>query len=362
MKKEETKDLRLNPLFTVGRPFAPFYAALMAMRASLYSKGLFNRHSLGVPVISVGNLTMGGTGKTPMVIYLARLLAAHNVAIVSRGYRGKARGKVNVVSNGKSILLGVDQAGDEPYLMASHLPGVPVITAKKRFLAGYYGVEMLGADLVLLDDGFQHLAVARDLDIVLFKVDSFLGNNRVFPGGDMREPLSALGRADCFVLTCVDRENKERAEALRRGLEKRFPGRLVFFSEYRPTCLVDGEGKEFPLSTLAGQKVGAFCGLAQPGYFEKSLEQAGMLVSGVDVYPDHHTYSARQIAALVDKYKRTYEVEFLVTTEKDLVKVKRVGSNIPLFALKMDVVMEKGFDDYVRQRLAVAENPHNKGV
>ncbi len=354
IQKEKPRDLRLNPLFTIGRPFAPLYGAVMAMRASLYRKGVLASHGLGVPVVSVGNLTMGGTGKTPMVIYLARLLAAHHVAIVSRGYRGKAAGKVNVVSDGRSILLDVEQAGDEPYLMASLLPEVPVITARKRALAGYYGVERLGAGLVLLDDGFQHLAVQRDLDIVLFKVDSFLGNNRVFPGGDMREPLSALARAHCFVLTCVDEGNKKRAEALRRGLERRFPGTPVFFSEYLPTRLIDGQGVECALSTLAGQRVDAFCGLAQPAYFEKSLKQAGMVVSGVTVYPDHHRYTGKQIAALVEAYKGTAQVAALVTTEKDLVKIGGVAGDIPIFALGMEMVMEEGFDDFVQQRLTVA--------
>lgn len=356
-KKEKGRDLRLNPLFTIGRPFAPFYSAVMALRANLYSKGMLRRHHLGVPVVSVGNLTMGGTGKTPMVIYLARLLAERNVAIVSRGYRGKADGKVNVVSDGSAVLLDARQAGDEPYLMASLLPGVPVITAKKRALGGYYGVEKLGAKVILLDDGFQHQAVQRDLDVVLFKVDSFLGNNRVFPGGDMREPLSALGRAHCFVLTCVDRENKERAEAFRQALGRRFPETPVFYSEYRPVCLVDIAGKEYPLALLAAKEVGAFCGLAQPDYFEKSLDQAGMVVNKVAVYPDHHLYSGKQIAALVDTCKRTSQVEALVTTEKDLVKLKGIRADLPLYALRMDVVMAEGFDDFVQDSLTVAKNP-----
>ncbi|MDR9500704.1 MAG: tetraacyldisaccharide 4'-kinase [Desulfurivibrionaceae bacterium] len=359
-KKEKKQDLRLNPLFTIGRPFAPLYGAAMAMRASFYARGLFRRHHLGVPVVSVGNLTMGGTGKTPMVIYLARLLAPRKVAIVSRGYGGKAGGKVNVVSDGQAILLDARQAGDEPYLMASVLPGVPVITGRQRILASHYGVEKLGAGLLILDDGFQHLAMARDLDMVLFKVDSFLGNNRVFPGGDMREPLAALGRAHCFVLTCVDAENKQRAETLRHALEKRFEGIPVFFSEYRPACLVDGQGYEYPLSALADKKVGAFCGLAQPAYFEKSLALAGLTVSTFSAYPDHHLYRARQIAALVDSCRERFGVEALVTTEKDLVKVKEFSTDMPLFALRMDVVMEKGFDDFVCRRLSVAESPHYK--
>lgn len=362
MNTKKEKDLRLNPFFTIGRPFAPLYGAAMAMRASLYRQGILSRHSLGVPVVSVGNITMGGTGKTPMVVYLTRLLAAHGVAIVSRGYRGKAAGKVNVVSDGKSVLLDPRQAGDEPYLMASLLPGVPVITARKRVLAGYFGVEKLGAGLVLLDDGFQHLAVERDLDIVLFKVDSFLGNNRVFPGGDMREPLEALRRAHCFVLTCVDEDNRQRAQALRQALGKRFPETPVFFSEYRPTCLVDGQGKEHALSTMAGQEVAAFCGLAQPDYFEKSLAEAGMVVDRFTVYPDHHDYRAKQIAALADQVKGQSAVKALLTTEKDLVKLKGVVTSIPLFALRMEVVMEKGFDDFVHQRLTVAESPQDEGV
>ncbi len=354
-KDENKRDQRLNPLFTIGRPFAPFYSAAMAMRASLYGKGVLARHRMAVPVVSVGNLTMGGTGKTPMVIYLARLLKAHGVAIVSRGYRGKAGGKVNVVSDGKSILLDADQAGDEPYLMASLLPGVPVITAKKRALAGYYAVERLAAGLVLLDDGFQHLAVERDLDIVLFKVDSFLGNNRVFPGGDMRESLSALGRAHCFVLTCVDQENRERAEALRHALEKRFPATPVFLGEYRPTCLVNGQAKECELASLAGQKIAGFCGLAQPSYFKKSLEQAGMIVDDVSVYPDHHSYTAKQLEVLVNECTKRPEVKALVTTEKDLVKVTGFSSALPLYALRMEIVMEEGFDDFVRSRFSVSK-------
>jgi tetraacyldisaccharide 4'-kinase len=349
---EKKQDLRLDPLFTLGRPFAPFYGAAMAMRAALYGKAFFRRARLGVPVVSVGNLTMGGTGKTPMVIYLARLLAASGVAIVSRGYRGRARGKVNVVSDGTRILLDAEQAGDEPLLMASRLPGVAVITGRQRALAGFYAVERLGAGLVLLDDGFQHLAVERDLDIVLFKADIFLGNNRVFPGGDMREPLSALRRAHCFVVTCVDGENEHRAQAFRRALGRRFPGTPVFFSAYKPCSLVDVQGRDHGLATLAGRPVGAFCGLGQPAYFEKSLAQAGMTTKGISVFPDHHHYTARQLAGLVADYLTTAGAEALVTTEKDLVKVRELVGDVPLFALRMEMTMEEGFDDFVRQRLS----------
>lgn len=355
--KDKGQDLRLNPLFTIGRPFAPFYSAAMAMRAALYQRGVFNRHRLAVPVVSVGNLTLGGTGKTPMVIYLARLLAANRVAIVSRGYGGKAKGKVNVVSDGRRVLLDARQAGDEPHLMATLLPDVPVLTAKKRVLAGYYGVEKLGAGLVLLDDGFQHLALARDLDIVLFKVDSFLGNNRVFPGGEMREPLSALGRAHCFVLTCVDEENRKKAEALRRALVGRFPEIPVFFSSYQPACLVDTQGMEHDFSCLAQQRISAFCGLAQPAYFKKSLAQAGLTACQVTIYPDHHRYRPRHLEALVAADQEKYGVTALVTTEKDMVKLGDFTTALPVFALRMEVIVEEGFDDFVCRQLAVAKRP-----
>ncbi|MFP3983944.1 MAG: tetraacyldisaccharide 4'-kinase, partial [Desulfurivibrionaceae bacterium] len=186
------KPERVNILYSLGRPFAPLYGAIMNVRAALYHKNILKKTSLEVPVISVGNLTMGGTGKTPMAIYLAGLMRKKNPVVVSRGYHGTSTDKINVVSDGNSLLMGVREAGDESYLMARALPGIPVVTGRSKRLTAEYAVRHFNPGLVIVDDGFQHLGLARDLNMVMFKVDTLLGNNRVFPAGDMREPLKAL--------------------------------------------------------------------------------------------------------------------------------------------------------------------------
>ncbi|MBU1715214.1 MAG: tetraacyldisaccharide 4'-kinase [Proteobacteria bacterium] len=210
---------------------APLYSAVMRLRAFCYRVGIFSRYQLPVPVVSIGNLTMGGTGKTPMVIHVAKLLQNQNnkVVILSRGYGGKATGQVNIVSDGVEILLDAATAGDEPRLLADTLSGVPVLTGAKRTVTGRYAVENFGPGVVLLDDGFQHMAIARDLDLVLFSAATLLGNGWVFPGGELREPQSALGRAHCFIITGVDDNNRPAALAFKKYLADRFSGKPVFF-------------------------------------------------------------------------------------------------------------------------------------
>ena len=301
-----------------------------------------------MPVISVGNLVLGGTGKTPMVIALARLFAHRKVAIISRGYGGKARGRVNIVSDGKEVFLDAVQAGDEPNLMASLLPGTAVLTGHKRIFPARYGVEQLGAGLLILDDGFQHMSLCRDLDMVLFKVDTFLGNNRILPGGDMREPLSALKRAHCFVLTCVDEENSKKADAIEKALRGRFPGIPVFQSSYEPTALVSSEGDELPLTP---RRCAAFCGLAAPRHFGKSLAQAGIDVAFFKAFADHHVYSRRDLAR-IEAQARRVGADVLLTTEKDLVKLRNFSTDLPLLALRMETKLSPALVEFVQGTLA----------
>jgi tetraacyldisaccharide 4'-kinase len=318
----------------------------MSLRAKWYKSGFFKSAKLGIPVISVGNLTMGGTGKTPMVIYLAKLFAGEKVAVVSRGYRSKSTEDINLVANDHELLLDVDQAGDEPYLIAELLPGTVVATGKKRALVGEYCEHVLECDLVLLDDGFQHLKLQRDLDIVLFKTDSFLGNNRVFPGGDMREPLAALQRADCFVLTCVDDDNRARAEAIQKALHKRFPDIPVFFGGYKPVYLENNLGSRILVEDLSGIKAAAFCGLAQPVYYQKSLAQTGVDVVFFKAFADHHVFSRRQLQSIEVKASKK-QAEMLVVTEKDFVKLADYSGSLPLYKLHMEVIMDASFDEFI---------------
>ena len=340
---------QLNLLYSFGRPFSPLYSFVMSLRASLYKKGFLTRHHLPAPVISVGNLTMGGTGKTPLTLYLARLLAERKPAVVSRGYSGKAKGLVNVVSDGKQIQLDASAAGDEPFFMAENLPGVPVITSKNRVDGGRFAVERCGAQTIILDDGFQHLALDRSLNLALFKVDSFLGNNRVFPGGDMREPLKALQRADGFVLTCVDDENISRAEAIKKALMTKFPAIPVFMARYQVVSLVRPDNSVVGMEEL-DSGVFAFCGLANPDSFKRSLDLAGVKTAGFLAFKDHCPYQRPELD-LLQKQVVGCGATCLVTTEKDMVKLRGKDLGLPLLALRMEMVPEEGFSQFVFDKL-----------
>ncbi len=350
--KDHYKNKDFSLLYAFGRPFAPFYSFAMGMRAALYRKEVFSVHRLDVPVVSVGNLTMGGTGKTPMVIYLARLLSEkYKVAVISRGYGGRARKKVNVISNGRSILLEPPLAADEASLVARSLKNVSVLTGSRRADVGRYAVDQLGADLVVLDDAFQHMALHRDVNIVLFKASTFLGNNRVFPGGDMREPLSALNRADAFVVTCVDEQNCKQVDAYKAALNKKFPDIPVFLGKYRPLCFVKPDGKEIDLDqdiVFFG-----FCGLAHPDSFKQTLADQGFRLAGFKAFKDHQHYSRRKINSLVKKAVAAGG-NALITTEKDFVKMKIMTGGFPVLALKMEVRMREDFDQFILDKISSA--------
>lgn len=348
------KTINPNPprfSFIFGRPFAPLYGWIMSLRAAWYKKGKLKSTRLGIPVISVGNLTLGGTGKTPMVMYLARLFSKRKVAVVSRGYRSKATEEINLVASEHEVLLDVDQAGDEPYLMAESLPGVVVATGKHRGVVGEYCEHVLERDLVILDDGFQHLKIQRDLDLVLFKVDSFLGNNRVFPGGDMREPLKALKRADCFVLTCMDEDNRDKAEAIQAALSERFAETPVFMGGYVPVYIENRMGVRLDMDECQGMVVAACCGLAQPLHYRKSLKMAGFNVVSFKSFADHHAYTDRQFQAIVASAKKQ-KATALVVTAKDFVKLADFSCDLPLYKLQMEVVMDPSFDSFVLDSIA----------
>ena len=339
----------LRLLYAFGRFFSPIYSLVMSIRAACYRQGLCRQERLPVPVVSVGNLTMGGTGKTPLVIHLAGLLRRRNPVIVSRGYGGRAKERVNVVADGEAVRLNAAAAGDEPFFMAENLPGVPVLTSRNRVDGGRYAVEHYGAGAVILDDGFQHLRLTRDVNLVLFKVDTFLGNNRVFPGGDMREPLKALARADAFVLTCVDEENRARAEAIKKALTGRFPGIPVFMAAFRPVALVAADGGQFPLGAGPRPFFG-FCGLANPHSFMRSLQLAGIETDGFQVFRDHCRYSPWELDFLRKQLKKS-GARALITTEKDLVKLKGRELGLPLYALRMAMTPEAGLDEFVLEKL-----------
>jgi len=344
--------MKRNFYFALGRPFSPIYTLLMRTRERCYRSGLFRSARLPVPVLSVGNLTLGGTGKTPVVQHLARMLRerGYRPAVISRGYGGATREPVNVVSDGREIFLDAVQVGDEPRMLAENLPGVPVLTGVVRKLPARHAVEELGADVLILDDGFQHLGVARDLDLVLFNGDTLAGNSRVFPGGDLREPVAALHRCHGFVLTGIDSGNRERAERFADLLRGRFGGRPVFFTGYRVGGLVletgEGNRSRLPVEALAGRTCLAFCGIAQPERFGRTVERLPVDVLAFQELADHHHYRQADVERLVTR-ARELGADCLLTTEKDLAKLQRFTPGLPVYALEMRVDFPPDLEDFV---------------
>ncbi len=335
--------------YALGRPFSPLYSLAMRVREKMYARRILQSYSLSVPVISVGNLTMGGSGKTPMVQYLARELqkCGYHPAIISRGYGGKAAGKINVVSDGKTILLSAEQAGDEPRLLAETLPGVPVLTGIVRRFPAQAAIDM-GADLLLLDDGFQHLQIRRDVNLVLFNTDRLAGNSRVFPGGDLREPVASLKRATRFIMTGVREDNQERADRFADLLQTRMPGIPVSQAGYGVAGMVQLSGAGFlePAGSVPLHQGNwfAFAGIAHPQSFRQTLAAEGVHLADFDALDDHQRYTREVVCKLADRASKAGALG-MVTTEKDLVKLAPVGDelSLPLYGLRMEVKADHSF-------------------
>ena len=353
----EKNDARLARLFFWGSPFSPLYSFLMTSRSRLYRRAYFKQYKLNVPVISVGNLLLGGTGKTPLVHYIAKFLQQHKKkpAILCRGYKGSAKNAVNVVSDSSNILLDALEAGDEPRLLAEKLPGIPVITGKKRFITGRFAINSFGADCLILDDGFQHMALKRDLDLVLFNAQKCLGNGRVLPGGELREPLSALERADAFVITGAESPLEMNVREFINFLERYYPEKPVFTATYETqntVARIAGGKNDFIAQEEAGKiPLYGFCGIARPDSFKRTLQVSGMKITGFKAYADHHIYSADDISSLLANAKNS-GAKALITTEKDGVKLHTLlPQETPLYILPVELSFAADFDSFLTKAL-----------
>jgi len=297
-------------------------------------------------VVSVGNITVGGTGKTPTVIHLATLLRekGRRPAVLSRGYGGRTKAAVNVVSDGNRILLGWREAGDEPVLIARCLPGVPVLTGPKRLLTGQAAIGRFGADILILDDAFQHRALYRDLDIVLIDAARPFGNGRLFPAGPLREPADSLVRADLLIRTGSgsDQPPSELAE------------RPSFRGFHRPLGIVEGgTGTLLPTASLQGQKVCAFAGIGRPEAFRKSLSELGAEVVFFQAFADHHPYHGSEIDSLRRLAAKT-GADRLITTEKDGIRLTDFPdflTEISLLRIGMEISPGDSFAELILSRL-----------
>lgn len=340
-KKDKSlgEEILLSPLFLTSL----LYGWAVRARTFLYSLGLFKTKQLPRPVISVGNITVGGTGKTPLVMALAKGLMERGIptAILSRGYRGK-KGSGPLVTDGQNIFLSPEESGDEPFLIASTLQGIPVLIGKNRFKNAEIALERFPVRGFLLDDGFQHLPLHRDLNIVLIDTHIGFGDGHLLPRGILREPLSHLKRADLFLLTKA--EGSEACQSLESTLRKIHPSAPIFHSHYEPAGLIHPDGKFEPLYLFKGKRVLALSGIANPTYFSSLLKRCGMEVVRERVYPDHHHYTGQDLTSILEEVTK---IELIVTTEKDLVKLKTfLVDSLPLYALRIRMKIQEEEEFY----------------
>lgn len=273
-----------------------------------------------VPVISVGNVTLGGVGKTPAVAYVVRRLRSlgRRPAILSRGYGAKS-----------------GQPNDEARELELLVPGVPHVQHPDRVAGARIAVEKHGADVLVLDDGFQHRRLHRDLDVVLIDATSPDGYGRLFPRGALREPLSGLARADVVVLSRADQVSAARRAEIRNRLRPFHQRAAWVEAAHRPTHLRGVDGETFPLDRLAGVSTAAFCAIGNPAAFGRTLSDAGMSVVGRRSFPDHHAYAAADLAGAA-AWAKSLGAEALLCTQKDLVKLADFSVDLPLFALAVE--------------------------
>lgn len=353
-----------SPFALLLEVFSLFYRFGVVLRNDLYDRKLSRSVRLPCRVISVGNVTAGGTGKTPMVILLSRLLKDHGYspAVLSRGYGGKGKAPVNIVSDGAAILMSPLEGGDEPVLIARSVPGVPVLTGPDRCLTGRTAIERMGADVLILDDGFQHRRLFRDVDIVLLDYARPWGNGYLLPRGPLREPPArALKRADILI----------RTGGMGRGPwseETRSQGRTldpdpvppfhlpVFRGRHRPCSLISLKGgAEMDLRDLAGKRVCAFAGIGAPEQFRRMLESLGAEIGEFLIYPDHHRYGSSDLTFIQRKAEEA-RAEIIVTTEKDEVKVMSLDKPVmPCFSLGIEMRIEPG-ESFERLILEMLKN------
>ncbi len=344
------------------------FQVAIKIRRFLYNVRILRDSTLGVQVIAIGNLTVGGTGKTPVVEKFARELRdqGRNVAILSRGYRSKPPpfhqwllNKVllrddttppRVVSDGKSLLLDSDMAGDEPYMLASNLKDVVVLVDKDRVKSGRYAIEKFGCDILLLDDGFQYWKLrGRRMDVVLIDRQQPFGNEWLLPRGTLREPPSHLARASTIFITKSDGNTAE----LRRRIGELNSTADLIECIHHPLYLEDVFTSErMDLEQVKGRKVASFSGIAQPESFEKSLVKLGADLVYAKRFADHHRFTQQEVINAINRSKKR-QAEIIITTQKDAVRFPKLDRrDLPIYFMRVEIKIlsgADGFEDCVRK-------------
>ena len=343
-------------------PLSWLYSVAVRLRNGLYSSGILTVKRLPCPVISVGNIVAGGTGKTPTAIWIAKHLQAqgYRVGILLRGYHRQSRTAMTVVSDGNQICGSIEESGDEAIMIARTVPGCIVIVSKDRYAAGCAAIQMWGESpgILILDDGFQHRRLKRDLDIITVDSTKPFGTGTLLPAGTLREPRSALKRADIVLLTRTQRQDPtfqrtKRSAPKSSVLEGIVDEQKIYESRHRPTTLFELESKHLaPLDRLRGQCVLAVCGIGAPGAFAETLRQHDAQQVTLLAFPDHHHYCSedfRQIRTRADEIG----ADLIVTTEKDAQQMTGFeGLQFFVLAVTLEITKNQmGFSERLMQTI-----------
>lgn len=339
--------------------FSLIYGGLVNLKLAGYKAGIFRRRKLGCYVISLGNITVGGTGKTPTAQRLAHAIRAmgYRVVILNRGYRAKWRGDVGIVSDGRSLHMDATEAGDEAFMLAKHLPDVPVLIGPERYVTGSYAIEHFGAEVAILDDGYQHWQLERDMDILLIDAVNVFGNGYMLPRGTLREPISHIDRADVCLLTKVDQATDASRSYIKKIVRETNDRALLVESIHQPRCFVEisdwsdhiaSEGID--TSQMKGKRVMAVSAIGNPASFEQTLSGLGTVVIESLRFPDHHDYTVGEMLDVAGQ-AAVLGAEAVVITEKDAVKVppetqeqigRQLNYHIPIYVLSVEVTFRNG--------------------
>jgi tetraacyldisaccharide 4'-kinase len=292
-------------------------------RLALYRLGLLPVHRLPLSVISIGNLIVGGTGKTPHTAIIADYFKRRGkkVVILSRGYGGEKSAQGAVISSPEKIIGTIQEGGEEPFWLAKRLPGVAVVIGKNRYQSGLLSRKRWGAELAILDDGFQHVGLEREVNILLIPAHQPFGTGGLLPLGTLREPRSQIKRADVVIISHTEMIAAREQSALEGQVKALHPGAPVFFSRHVPQGVWKyPEGEFRPLSWLKGRRVLAFCGLGQPESFRHSLKTLEVELVGLRTFRDHQVYQEKDKHRLLEE-SVSLKAEVLMTTEKDALKL-----------------------------------------
>ncbi|MEI7473324.1 MAG: tetraacyldisaccharide 4'-kinase [bacterium] len=311
-----------------------FYRAITSIRLCLYKYNLIKSTKVKAYVISIGNITTGGTGKTPLTAEIANYISNtlnKKVAIISRGYAGSLSSKnTNVISDGTNILYTAEEAGEEPFWLAQNCPNSIVITGKSRITSAEKAISDYNCEVILLDDGFQHLKIKRDLNLAVIDSKNKFGNDLLLPAGPLREALNELKRADKFVITDKYQSEEKNIE-FKNHLEEKYK-KITYISPFKPYKLYNIKTNQELSSEIT--TVLAFCGIGQPDSFFNFIEEMNIQINDKIIFKDHYKYTESDIKLLEKKLNELKNLA-IVTTEKDAVKIADLTENLPIYALQI---------------------------